>query len=233
MLAGTLVAAICLQGSTGFVHEPTASYETRIVHGFTIRLSKAARANPATTRPALALIEESLAEIARFVPPRALAVIRKAAIWVEHNNPGYPSMCYHTSRDWLRENGYNTDKENSVEVANPKNYVAWTNLNQPYQLFHELAHAYHDLKFGFDDPYIAACHKLALASGKYDLVEHIRGGGRPNDQRRHYALNNPMEYFAEMSEAYFGKNDFYPFDRAQLKEYDPKGYAMIEWAWGR
>ena len=30
---------------------------------------------------------------------------------------------------------------------------------------------------------------------------------------RHYALTNHKEFFAEMSEAYFGMNDFFPFNR--------------------
>jgi hypothetical protein len=196
-------------------------------------VSKAARAHPESTRPALKLIDESLAEIARFVPAKALVVIRKAPIWIEHNNPGVSSMCYHPSREWLRDNGYNTDKENSVEVGNPKNYVTWTKLNQPFQLFHEFAHAYHDLLFGFEDAEIAAAHKSALESKKYDLVDYIQGGDMPNGKRRHYGLNNPMEYFAELSEAYFGKNDFFPFDRAQLREFDPLGSTLIRSAWNR
>lgn len=42
---------------------------------------------------------------------------------------------------------------------------------------------------------------------------------------------NEKEYFAELTEAYFGKNDFYPFTRAELKTHDPKGYRMIEAVW--
>lgn len=227
------LAIAALQGGSGFVHEPTASYENLSVEGFKVRISAAAQKRPQDLKPAIELLKTSLKEICGFVPPKALAVIRKAPIWIESDNPGFPSMCYHPGREWLVENGYNPDKENSVEIASPKNFVAWTKLNQPYQLFHELAHAYHDLAFGFDDPYIAACHKSALLGGGYDLVEYIQGGGRPNVQKRHYGLNNPMEYFAEASEAYFGKNDFYPFTRADLKTYDQKGYAMIEWAWNR
>ena len=49
---------------------------------------------------------------------------------------------------------------------------------------------------------------------------------------RHYALNNDEEYFAETTEAYFGKNDFFPFERAELKEFDPTGYALMEEVWG-
>ena len=35
---------------------------------------------------------------------------------------------------------------------------------------------------------------------------------------RHYGLTNPMEFLAEMTEAYFGVNDFFSFNRAELRE---------------
>ena len=50
---------------------------------------------------------------------------------------------------------------------------------------------------------------------------------------RHYGMNNPKEYFAEATEAYFGVNDFYPFVRAELKEHDPKMFALLVDIWGR
>jgi hypothetical protein len=34
-------------------------------------------------------------------------------------------------------------------------------------------------------------------------------------------------------EAYFGVNDFYPFVRAELKEHDPAGFALMETVWGK
>jgi len=67
----------------------------------------------------------------------------------------------------------------------------------------------------------------AKASGKYDAVLC-----RYSDSTKHYALTSRAEYFSENSEAYFGANDFYPFVRAELKEYDPKWYAALEDAWG-
>jgi hypothetical protein len=58
-------------------------------------------------------------------------------------------------------------------------------------------------------------------------VLHVRG-----EKRRHYALNNDQEYFAEATEAYFGTNDFYPFVRGELKEHDPKMVELLEAVWG-
>ena len=55
-----------------------------------------------------------------------------------------------------------------------------------------------------------------------------RGNGR---RERHYALNNPKEYFAETTEAFFGVNDFYPFVRAELKEFDPAMFELLGEVW--
>jgi hypothetical protein len=41
-----------------------------------------------------------------------------------------------------------------------------------------------------------------------------------------------MEFFAEMTEAYFGVNDFFPFNRAELKEAEPDIYALLADVWG-
>ena len=41
-----------------------------------------------------------------------------------------------------------------------------------------------------------------------------------------------MEFFAEATEAYFGKNDFQPFNKRQLRAFDSKSYRMVERAWG-
>jgi dipeptidyl-peptidase-4 len=49
---------------------------------------------------------------------------------------------------------------------------------------------------------------------------------------KHYGLNNHKEYFAEGTEAYLYRNDFYPFVRAELKEYDPQLHQLLEKVWG-
>ncbi len=56
---------------------------------------------------------------------------------------------------------------------------------------------------------------------------HIRGA-----DCRHYALTDPKEFFAEMTEAYFGTNDFFPFVRAELQRSDPETFALLEEIWG-
>jgi Mlc titration factor MtfA (ptsG expression regulator) len=58
-----------------------------------------------------------------------------------------------------------------------------------------------------------------------------RWTGEEITEERAYAMSNAKEYFAESSEAYFGRNDFYPFTRAELKEHDPQMYDLLERLW--
>ena len=50
-------------------------------------------------------------------------------------------------------------------------------------------------------------------------------------RRRRTALNNPQEYFAELSEAWFGANDFYPFVRPEVQQHDPEMAKLLKKLW--
>lgn len=54
-----------------------------------------------------------------------------------------------------------------------------------------------------------------MEGGRLATVLQIEGR-----RERHYGLANEKEFFAEMSEAWFGMNDFYPFNRAEVREFD-------------
>ncbi len=209
-----------------FVHEATDSYTVRSMHGFTVRVSAAAMAQPETTEPALALLEKKLAEVIELTPGHTHEHLRKVVFWVEHEAPDHPCACYHPGKRWLVENGFNADKEKGIEISNTRNFVAWTRDAQPLMVLHELAHAYHDLVLGFDHALVRDCYAAAKKGGEYDEVGHVSG-----ETRRHYAMSNEREYFAELTESYFGKNDFAPFTREELRVFDPMGYEMIEKLW--
>jgi len=77
----------------------------------------------------------------------------------------------------------------------------------------------------------AYCNE-AKASGKYDHIERWHGNGKPNTFERAYAMTDPMEYFAEGTEAFFSRNDFFPFTRDELKQHDPEMFALLAKLWG-
>ncbi|MBO6514303.1 MAG: hypothetical protein JJ974_10100 [Phycisphaerales bacterium] len=215
------------QPTPEFVHETTDQYTTKSIEGFRIRISKAALDHPESTNPALDLLRRQLKQTINQTPESTHETLRKTTFWIEHNNPQFPCACYHPSAVWLVGNGYNTDKERSIEIANPTNFVNWVNTGQPSMILHELAHAYQHATLGYNNPLVTKPYEQAKASGTYDQVDHISG-----NPRNHYAMENEVEYFAELTEAYFGFNDFYPFSRDQLKAHDPDGYRMIQVAWG-
>ena len=47
-----------------------------------------------------------------------------------------------------------------------------------------------------------------------------------------YALTNPMEYFAETTEALFTRNDFFPFTKEELEKHDPEMFELLNKVWG-
>ena len=66
----------------------------------------------------------------------------------------------------------------------------------------------------------------ARAAGNYEKV--LAHTGR---MVSHYGLTNHKEYFAEGTEAFFYRNDFYPFVRAELKEHDPALHDLLIKIW--
>jgi hypothetical protein len=101
-------------------------------------------------------------------------------------------------------------------------------LDQPWMVLHELAHAYHHQALEYSHEGIAKAFAAARESGSYEEILRCNG-----NRERAYGMNNAQEYFAELSEAYFGVNDFYPFVRAEVREFDPAGFEVLESAWGR
>lgn len=149
-------------------------------------------------------------------------------IWIDWNHK-LGNMQYHPSRSWLEKNGHDPKLTKHVHVPRAKQLLSRSQwAKHPYVILHELAHAYHDQIIGFDRPKIIDAFKAANAAGLYENVLLFTGR-----KVKHYALTNHKEYFAESTESYFGVNDFYPFVRAELKEYDPRTYQLMEDIWGK
>ncbi len=174
-------------------------------------------------------LHDHLYRISRVVPDQPLAKLRKVVIWIHINDHVTQCMAYHPAADWLREHGANPNMEHGIEIGNAKTFLNWT-YEQPWMVLHELAHAYHYLYLdkGEENPGVKAAYESAMKAKRYDDVLHWNG-----KRVRHYACTNPMEYFAEATEAYFGQNDFYPFNNAELRTYDPETFALMEKIWGK
>lgn len=173
-------------------------------------------------------LDNHLYRITRVVPDGPLASLRKVTIWIHWSSPETRCMAYHPGPEWLRDHKMNPDMAKGIEIGDAKNFLSWT-YEQPWMVLHELAHAYHDqfTAKGFSNDDIRSCYDEAMSSKKYESILHWNG-----TLAKHYACTNPMEYFAESTESYFGANDFYPFGNAELRTYDPKTFELMKRVWG-
>jgi hypothetical protein len=211
-------------------------YVTQNVSGWTVHvrreLLESGSAKTETDR-AMKLLEVQLNEIVHVVPANAVVELKKVPLWISPEYPATPPRAeYHPGAGWLRDNNRDPAMAKGVEFTNVRIFEAETR-RMPNFALHELAHAFHDrvLPKGFDNSELKAAYDVAKKSGKYDRVERQDSEGRKRMDVA-YALTNPQEYFAENTEAYFTKNDFFPFDRKELREHDPETLTLIAKLWG-
>lgn len=208
-----------------------AGWRTQAILGWTVHVSRRFQsADEAAVAEALQLTEQMLAEIIRVMPPNATAQLRQVPLYFSPVYPGFkPKAEYHISANYLREHGRDPAMAGAVEFSNV-NIFAAAMRRMPNFVLHELAHAYHDRVLGFDEASVLAAYERAKAGGKYDSV--IRRDSEGNERSdRAYALTNAHEYFAETSEAYFVRNDFFPFTRDELQTHDPVMFDLLPQLW--
>lgn len=214
---------------------PVPVYETRALRGWTLHVNRELlAADVRQTAKAIELLDRQLVEITKVVPEAAVAKLRRVPLYFNPEYPGVrPTAEYHPGAGWLRKSGRDPAMAKGVEFTNLRIFPAEVN-RMPWFVLHELAHAYHDreLPKGFGNPQIAGAFARAKDSGRYDKVERHLGNGRPNTVEKAYAMTSPMEYFAEATEAYFGRNDFFPFTRDDLKKHDPAMHELLGKLWG-
>ncbi len=230
-----LVVLLLLLTTLGFAADKPdesqpSSRTVQQLEGWTIRVDDRLRGDApdaALGQRALKFLEAKLVEIKAVVPPGRLKVLQGVTIVLDLNCGKLGSMQYHPGAGWLKENGYPEELVKCVHLPRAADVVTKRNINeQPWVILHELAHAYHDQQLGFDHPEIKAAQDAYKASGHGDATLLYNG-----KKVKHYGLTNPMEFFAEMTEAYFGSNDFYPFNRAELMESEPEIFQLLKEIW--
>ena len=212
-------------------------YATYTYEGFTYKFFKGV-VGTTDAKAAKAKIESDLKFINENLPEKALKVMKQNPIWLEENNDKSSSAAWcHVSAGSGTAFGGLAAKEFCVEITNYKNYVSWSNQNQPLMVLHELCHLYHSLALGGDSNQdIRKAYDNAKANvdiytnGRYrtKITDKV---GTPTSNV--YAMNTMWEYFSEISEAYWGENDYAPFNYEELREKDPMGFQLMESIWGR
>ena len=214
-------------------------YATYEYEGFTFKI-KASVVKTEAAQKAVAHMKSDLKHIISFVPEKALKIMKGKPIWMEENNTQNPSAAwYHTWAEYPTTYGDLAAKGKCVEITNYNYYVDWSNRNQPYMVFHELCHLYHDQGLGGDsNADIKNAYDHAKNTGLYKEIWYRSDASYTTEDKwtktkDAYCMNTMWEYFSELSEAYWGENDYYPFNYMQLKEFDTVGFAMMEKIWGK
>lgn len=213
--------------------KPGSQTSLRQVEGWALHISPVLLEKESqATDKALMLLRQQLQEIIRVVPAPAVEKLRRVPLWFSPAYPGVqPRAEYHPSAAWLRDNKRDANMAKGVEFTNIAIFEQEVD-RMPNFVLHELAHAFHDQVLGFDQSEIVAAYERAQKAGIYEKVERWSGSGKPRAFGRAYGLTNAKEYFAETTEAYFSRNDFFPFTRQELVKHDPEMAAVLARAWG-
>ncbi|KAL7426770.1 hypothetical protein ACHAXM_000597 [Skeletonema potamos] len=192
--------------------------------------------------------ETDITAACQSLPPMARQKLQQSTpIWINKSHMWGPRVapirgrdaCFHPGAHWLSRNGDNPLKCGGVEFYDAKHYLSDCDHWGPGGLIlHELSHAWHNIHIanGYDNEQIKKCYDLAMKDGLYDCV---RVHGAQGPKCKAYACTNPMEYFAELSVAFLGglddtleHNKWFPFNRKQLREHDPRAFDLLCHMWG-
>ncbi len=221
-----LITAWLFCGQTRvFGYVETKEYHETHVQGFKILISPNLYGDKELTKRVLAQLDHKLADAKRRIGENHLSKL-DLTFWVDLNQ-SETSMIYHPSRNWLVTNNENPEKVNAIEIPNAVNFLEWSKTDQPMMVVHEIAHAYYFTVLGDNYPPLEKLWRDLQLRGQYQLVSYVHGG-----ERMAYAGKNKIEYFAEITEAFFGRNDFFPFTATDLFKYDRAGYELMEKVWG-
>jgi len=224
------LSVLSFKGSAQLTVEDYTNYR---LAGFNVLVqNKALTTHTETTYVAIELLEAKLIEISQFnINPIKIDSLRAVPIFMDWDTTSGAAQ-YHPSKSWLVANDYLPEKAKCIEISNIPNFINWTNQNQPYMVLHELAHAYQHRVLDNNSTIINNAYKNAVSNNLYTNILYHKGDGEQFTKESAYALTNEKEYFAELTEAYFGVNDYFPFNGKDLMKYDTIGFKAVVAVWG-
>lgn len=114
-------------------------------------------------------------------------------------------------------------------------YKRWADMPVAW-FMHELAHGYHHryLEGSWENACIRNAYQDAFA--KYGQQKFLRSttwftAYHQPVRETHYGMKNHHEFFAVFSVAYYGHDDWYPFNRAEFVDWDPTMAKLIRNLW--
>ena len=216
--------------STRGIQENQSLHFTQRIEGWVVEWSNAFKIseNQKLFQAVKKALGNHLQRITYILSLEKAAQLQKLLIRVDLNYR-LDNMQYHPSKRWLINNRHDPTLEKRVHIPRARQLLSRQQWAQhPYVILHELAHSFHDQVLGFDDKEILQAYQKSEDEGLYKRVLLFNG-----KKSAHYARTNHKEFFAEMTEAYLGVNDFFPFVRAELLEHDPDTFALMEKIWGK
>lgn len=116
----------------------------------------------------------------------------------------------------------------SIVIYNVENFLWLPDLWVKKSVMHELAHAWHYEDWSANYRLLRDAWMSSRQNSLYLAQEDVKG----KILKPAYASKNEKEYFSELSAIYFVGGNYYPFNRSDLKIYDPTGCSMVERVWG-
>ena len=225
-----LLTLLCVRAFAAEKSPIPTAHTNRQIEGWTVRVDDRLLQGDGAEigARALKLLNARLVAITFVVPEKALAKLRAITIELDLDYAGLNPMQYHPGADWLKQRGYSANLLKCVHIPQAEDFLSPAeNHRMPWVVLHELAHGYHDQVLGFDEARVKAAWQKFRDSGKYATVLTS-----PGYTREHYGITTQQEFFAEMTESYFGSNDFYPFVTGELKQAEPEIFNLMAEIWG-
>lgn len=205
--------------AANLIHNKIANYSKHDIHGWQVMISNAVTKDKQLYQRILKQTDKDLSNIIEVMPEWVLPHLRQTPIWFEKKMPPPfgNNLFFNGSKKGSKK--YNIEHlYGGVVAGSTQSYLAVANIH-PWQLLHELTHAYHQF----------------ITKHSYEPIRTAYDNALRNELHRfgnQYARKNHKEYFSALTEAYFGIDANFPHNRKELAEHDPVGYCAIVTAWG-
>ena len=214
-------------------NKPAREYEPAAAGDWTVLVEKDLLTDaPEVAKNALTRLKEKLPQALKSLPETSHADLKNLKLFLMYG-PKARGGGHDNGLEYFQRNAPEAHPEldrrwgSGIVIYCAENYTRISDFWALKALVHEMSHAYQLEHWPEDQPDILDAWKNAMKQGLYHGVKDDEG----KTLDKAYAATNQLEYFAELSCMYFVGCDYQPFNRKELKEYDPVGYAMIEKMW--
>lgn len=175
-----------------------------------------------------AALLDDMRDLVAQVPQTTIGALRGVTVAVnvsstrnelEYRGRGLAS---YASSGWVKRRYGSEERFGSIEILDAEDYLRAREKQSV--LVHYLTYVLHLRTSEEVRSTLDAAYLRAVASGDYD--NRSPTGGRA------WAMRRTADYAAELSEAFWGRSDNLPQDRAELTQVDPEGCQAVATLWG-